>query len=324
MLTLYFGIAILVIILLLLIATWVGGLYFFKTAIRRTPKSFLVDNPNLMPEPDNELISSAADLKWLDQQHGVKVRIHSHDGLQLHGTWLPSATGSRQTVILAHGYSGRGREMAGFARFYAEQRGYNVLMPDDRAHGESEGNMIGFGWLDRLDYIQWIDWVITKIGTKAEIVLHGISMGGATVLMTGGEQLPAQVKSIISDCAYTSVQEELTFQLKQLYKLPPFPFIPLTSLISKWKAGYSFTEASALKQLARVKVPVLFIHGEVDTFVPTEMVYRLHDACPTEKQLLTIPGAGHGTAFQVDRSSYVAALHTFLDQTIERSVPEGK
>ncbi|MCM3173509.1 alpha/beta hydrolase [Paenibacillus sp. MER 99-2] len=324
MLTLYFGIAIFILILLVLIATWIGGLYFFKTAIRRTPKSFLVDNPNLMPEPDNELISSASDLTWLDQQHGVKVRIQSHDGLQLHGMWLPSATGSHQTVILAHGYSGRGREMAGFARFYAEQRGYNILMPDDRAHGESEGNMIGFGWLDRLDYIQWIDWVITKIGSEAEIILHGISMGGATVLMTGGEKLPAQVKSIVSDCAYTSVQEELTFQLKQLYKLPPFPFIPVTSLISKWKAGYSFSEASALKQLAQVKVPVLFIHGEADRFVPTEMVYRLHDACPTEKQLLTIQGAGHGTAFQVDRSSYVTALHAFLDQTTTGSVPEGK
>ncbi|WP_254438527.1 alpha/beta hydrolase [Paenibacillus sp. DCT19] len=98
----------------------------------------------------------------------------------------------------------------------------------------------------------------------------------------------------------------------------------MTSLISKWKAGYSFSEASALKQLAQVKVPVLFIHGEADTFVPTEMVYRLHAACPTEKQLLTIPGAGHGTAFQVDRSSYVTALHAFLDQTTTGSVPEGK
>lgn len=134
--------------------------------------------------------------------------------------------------------------------------------------------------------------------------------------MTGGEVLPIQVKAIVSDCAYTSVEEELTFQLKQLYKLPAFPFIPVTSLISRWKAGYSFREASALKQLAKVNVPVLFIHGEADTFVPTEMVYRLYEACPTEKELLTVPRAGHGTAFQVDRTGYEAALESFMKKNL--------
>ncbi|MGF9695480.1 MULTISPECIES: alpha/beta hydrolase [Paenibacillus] len=301
-------------ILVILASTWIGGLYFFKTAIRRAPKSFLVDNPNLMPEPDNEFISSASDQEWLDKQHCETVSILSHDGLKLQGTWLASADKSRPTVILAHGYSGKGREMAGFARFYVEKRGCSVLMPDDRAHGQSEGHVIGFGWLDRKDYVDWVNWVIDKVGKQTDIVLHGISMGGATVLMTGGEPLPAQVKAIVSDCAYTSVKDELTFQLKQLYKLPAFPFIPVTSLISRWKAGYSFKEASALKQLAKVQVPVLFIHGEADTFVPTEMVYRLYEACPTEKELLIIPRAGHGTAFQVDRSRYVEVLESFLNK----------
>ncbi|PAD31989.1 alpha/beta hydrolase [Paenibacillus sp. 7523-1] len=303
-------------ILVILILTWFGGLYFFKTAIRRAPKPFLIDNPNLMPEPDNELISSASDLEWLDMQDGEKVSITSHDGLKLQGIWLASTGKSSQTVILAHGYSGRGREMAGFARYYVEKRGYNVLMPDDRAHGHSEGDIIGFGWLDRKDYVDWVHWVINKVGNQTDIVLHGISMGGATVLMTGGESLPEQVKAIVSDCSYTSVKDELTFQLKQLYKLPPFPFIPVTSLISRWKAGYSFGEASALKQLAKVQVPVLFIHGEADTFVPTEMVYRLYEACPTEKELLTIPRAGHGTAFQVDRLRYVEVLDAFLNKVM--------
>ncbi|GAS80935.1 alpha/beta hydrolase [Paenibacillus amylolyticus] len=306
-------------ILIVLALLWAGGLYFFKTAIRRTPKTFLVDNPNLMPEPDNEIISSAADLKWLDAQPAEEISIQSHDGLKLHGTWLSSNSGSDQTVILAHGYSGKGREMAGFARFYGKKHGYNVLMPDDRGHGQSEGDIIGFGWLDRKDYVQWTNWVLEKVGTQGEIVLHGISMGGATVLMTGGEALPIQVKAIVSDCAYTSVEEELTFQLKQLYKLPAFPFIPVTSLISRWKAGYSFKEASALKQLAKVNVPVLFIHGEADTFVPTEMVYRLYEACPTEKELLTVPRAGHGTAFQVDRTGYEAVVESFLEKNLSPS-----
>ncbi|WP_440118760.1 alpha/beta hydrolase [Paenibacillus sp. QZ-Y1] len=322
---LLYGLAFLVLMILVLL--WLGGLYFFKTAIRRAPKSFLVDNPNLMPEPDNEIISSASDLDWLNKQQTEEIRIESYDGLKLYGTWLSSdsQSQSQRTVILAHGYSGKGREMAGFARFYAEKQGYNVLMPDDRGHGQSEGNIIGFGWLDRKDYVQWVHWVLGKVGTETEIILHGISMGGATVLMTGGEALPGEVKAIVSDCAYTSVKEELTFQLKQLYKLPAFPFIPVTSLISRWKAGYYFGEASALKQLANVQVPVLFIHGEADTFVPTEMVYRLYEACPTEKELLTIPRAGHGTAFQVDRPRYEEVLESFLRKNMSLSspIPEG-
>ncbi|WP_342555395.1 alpha/beta fold hydrolase [Paenibacillus sp. FSL R7-0652] len=309
-----YGLAALVLIIAALL--WAGGLYFFKTAIRRTPKTFLADNPNLKTEADEELISSASDLNWLDRQHVETVTIQSHDGLKLYGIWLPAKEESDQTVILAHGYSGKGREMAGFARFYAETLGYNVLMPDDRGHGQSEGDVIGFGWLDRKDYVQWVNWVLERVGKIADIVLHGISMGGATVLMTGGEELPAQVGAIVSDCAYTSVEEELTFQLKQLYKLPAFPFIPVTSLITRWKAGYSFQEASALKQLAKVNVPVLFVHGEADMFVPTEMVYRLYEACPTDKELLTIPRAGHGTAFQVDRDKYKSVLGAFLQKHI--------
>ncbi|MCM3131809.1 alpha/beta hydrolase [Paenibacillus polysaccharolyticus] len=308
----FYGLAALIIIIIALL--WVGGLYFFKTAIRRTPKTFLADNPNLKTEADDELISTVADLQWLDAQDTKTVTIQSQDGLRLSGIWLSSKNKSASTVILAHGYSGKGREMAGFARFYAETLGYHVLMPDDRGHGQSEGEIIGFGWLDRKDYVQWVGWVLEHVGKQSDIVLHGISMGGATVLMTGGEELPDQVRAIVSDCAYTSVEEELTFQLKQLYKLPPFPFIPVTSLITRWKAGYSFKEASALKQLAKVNVPVLFIHGEADTFVPTEMVYRLYEACKAEKELLTIPRAGHGTAFQVDRDKYKAVLGAFLQK----------
>ncbi|WP_145412647.1 alpha/beta hydrolase [Paenibacillus xylanexedens] len=308
----FYGLAALIIIIIALL--WVGGLYFFKTAIRRTPKTFLADNPNLKTEVEDELISTVADLQWLDARDTKTVTIQSQDGLRLSGIWLSSKNKSASTVILAHGYSGKGREMAGFARFYAETLGYHVLMPDDRGHGQSEGEVIGFGWLDRKDYVQWIGWVLGHVGQNTDIVLHGISMGGATVLMTGGEELPDQVRAIVSDCAYTSVEEELTFQLKQLYKLPPFPFIPVTSLITKWKAGYSFKEASALKQLAKVNVPVLFIHGEADMFVPTEMVYRLYEVCKSEKELLTIPRAGHGTAYQVDREKYEAVLGAFLQK----------
>ena len=141
-------------ILVILILTWFGGLYFFKTAIRRAPKPFLIDNPNLMPEPDNELISSASDLEWLDMQDGEMVSITSHDGLKLQGIWLASTGKSSQTVILAHGYSGRGREMAGFARYYVEKEAvtYSCLMIELMVTVK-ETSSDSAGWIGRITSI---------------------------------------------------------------------------------------------------------------------------------------------------------------------------
>ena len=202
--------------------------------------------------------------------------------------------------------------MSDFARFYHDELGFNVLMPDARGHGASEGDYIGFGWPERRDYVRWIDWLISQKGAESRIVLHGISMGGATVLMTSGENLPPNVRAVIEDCGYTSVEDELSYQLKRMYKLDPNPIIPDTSRYTKQRAGYSFEEASALNQVKKAKVPILFIHGDADSFVPFEMVGRLYEACPTEKVLFVVHGAGHGRAFWTDRQGYVAAVKAFL------------
>lgn len=118
-------------------------------------------------------------------------------------------------------------------------------------------------------------------------------MGAATVMMTAGEQLPPQVKLAIEDCGYTSVWDQAKAAVKDLYGGAMGVFIPAVSLASKVKFGYSFREASALNQIRRCKIPVLFIHGEADALVPCAMVYRLYEAANYDKQLLTVPGAGH-------------------------------
>lgn len=284
-------------------------LYLYRVAIARNSKAFLGADPSL---PENEASSWHSAAAWYGSQPFELVEIASFDGLKLRGHYLPADVQSHRAVVLAHGYNGQGEDMAAFAREY-HAAGYHVLMPDARGHGHSEGRYIGFGWHERKDYARWIDELVRRMGPDAQIVLHGISMGGATVLMTSGEPLPPQVRCIVSDCAYSSVKDILSYQLRRMYKLPPFPLLPLTSLVCRIRAGYFFGEASVVRQVSKAEKPILFIHGGSDSFVPTAMVHKLHEAAaPADKPLLIVPGAQHGTAYTTDPEAYKGELLAFL------------
>ncbi|MEK8131035.1 alpha/beta hydrolase [Paenibacillus filicis] len=298
-----------IVLAVLLLAVVAASFYFYRLAIARTDKSFLSGNPDLRSNEETPVTEA---LDWLDQQPLEQVSLRSDDGLLLQGYYLAAPAPSRQTVILVHGYSGHAKQNAAFAKFYREQLGFSVLLPDNRGHGRSEGGVIGFGWLDRKDQLRWIDYVLQRSGPQTELLLHGVSMGGATVLMTSGETLPTQAKAIISDCAYTSVREQLAYQLKRIYRLPAFPLLGSTSLLARLLAGYSFAEASAVKQVRQAKVPILFIHGTGDTFVPFDMVHTLYENCSSEKALFIVPEAGHGLSYRVDPASYRQAVQQFI------------
>jgi uncharacterized protein len=297
--------------LLLVVAT----LYFYNVAVARRPKEFLSDSPDLATDQSTEL--ATFDVSWLDRHPFEDVEMKSHDGLLLRAYYLAAPTPTTKTALLAHGYSGSAKnDMGAFAKMYHEIFGYNVLMPDDRGHGASEGKYIGFGWPDRLDYIKWLHYLLQRVGDDAQIVLHGVSMGGATVLMTSGETLPEQVKCLVSDCAYTSVSAILAYQARRLYKIPPFPLVYLVSLVCKMRAGYFFGEASALRQVRQANKPILFIHGAEDTFVPVSMLESLYEACPTYKEKLIVPNAGHGLAYSADVPGYRRHVGEFVRQFI--------
>lgn len=303
-----------VILAVALMAAAIASFYLFRMVFLRSRKDFLAKSPDLKEYED--IPASYREVNWFENHGFETVEIVTSDGLKLNGYYVRSSKPSRKAVLLAHGYGGKGLDMQEFARFYHEELGYSVLAPDDRAHGKSEGRYIGFGWLDRSDYVQWIEKLIELEGKDIEIVLHGISMGGATVLMTAGERLPAQVRAVISDCAYTTVKEELSYQLKRLYHLPAFPFLYMTSLLTKLRAGYFFGEASALVQVAKTRLPALFIHGEADTFVPFEMMGRLYDAAAGPREKLAITGAGHGLARMMDMDAYDACVISFLENHV--------
>lgn len=282
------------------------GLYFFDIAIARRERTALANDSELVDLP-------LGDATWVRTQPFQTLDLCAQDGTRLRGYYLRAATPTTRTVILAHGYGGNAQhDMGGFARLYHEHFGFNVLMPDARGHGASEGKYIGFGWPERKDYVDWINELIRRNGPDTQLALHGVSMGGATVLMTSGEALPPHVACVIADCAYTSAKAELVYQLRRRYRLPAFPIAPVTSLICKLRAGYFFGEASALAQVQQSHLPTLFIHGERDEFVPTAMVYDLYAACATEKALFLVPDADHGLAYTVDPDGYTAQVAAFV------------
>ena len=194
--------------------------------------------------------------------------------------------------------------------------GYNVMIPDLRGNGESEGDYIGMGWDDRNDIMNLIDYIIAE-DSKAEIVLFGVSMGAATVMMVSGEELPSNVKAVVEDCGYTSAWDQFAYQLKVLFNLPEFPMMNIANIICKIRAGYFISDASAIKQVKKSVTPTLFIHGDSDSFVPFEMQEELYEACNAEKEKVVIEGAAHAKASSTNPELYWTSIVDFLEKYVE-------
>ncbi len=254
--------------------------------------------------------------EWIEGSDVRQVSITADDGAIMHGSLVKNSTGSHLWVLLIHGYSRTRTRTYNYGMYYAGQ-GFNVLMPDMRGHGESGGNYVGMGWLDRKDILHWLDLIISE-DPQAEIVMHGISMGAATVMMTAGEQIPQNVCAVVEDCGYTSVWDIFSDVLKDNAGIPEFPLLYTSELFGRIFAGYSFSEASSIGQLKKTTVPVLFIHGGCDTFVHTDMVYRLYDACPTEKDIYIAEEASHGQAMYLDPDKYFEKVFGFLGKYLSQ------
>lgn len=235
----------------------------------------------------------------------------SGDGLKLHAVYFPQE--KEKLVICFHGYTGQAlSDFSGLSDYYLT-RGYSMLQVDQRAHGKSEGEYIGFGCLDRIDACAWIDWAIRQCGENVKIVLHGISMGASTVLMTSGLALPAQVKGIISDCAFTSPKEVFTHVLHSMYHMPAFPIMQITDSINRKKAGYGLDECNAAREVRKAKVPILLIHGDADTFVPCGMCDEIEKNCASRTTKLIVKGAAHAESYYKDMEAYEQAMTEFLE-----------
>ena len=279
--------------------------------------SFRLYNFALNPKSSKEGIFNSKDNNeprfqdtWIyDYKDKEDVFINSFDNLKLHG-YILKTENSDKWAITVHGYTNKAESMSAMAYKY-HSLGYNILMPDLRGHGKSEGSYVGMGWHDRLDILKWIDLII-KENKDSKILLHGISMGAGTVMMVSGEELPENVKVIIEDCGYTSAKEQLAYNLKTMFKLPSFPILNFCSLITKIKDNYFLSEASAIKQLQKAKVPILFIHGDKDKFVPFYMLDKLYNACSSKKDKLVVKDVGHAKSESLKSDLYWNKVEEFI------------
>lgn len=298
-------------IFIILLTLFIGvsslvGVLFYNLALNANYSKDII-----YAEYNDENLNDAQ--KWLEEKSNYSDKyIESYDKLQLHSYVV--SQNSNKWAIVVHGYGGSGKLMSDKSKYFYDM-GYNVLIPDLRGHGKSEGDYIGMGWKDRLDIISWINFII-KENPNAEIVLHGTSMGAATVLMTSGENLPSNVKAIVADCAYTSAWDEFSYQLETYLKVPSYYILNVTNMVTKLKAGYSLKEASALECVKKATVPILYIHGDKDKFVPYSMMDKLYDATSSPKEKLTIDGGEHANSDLVSPFLYWLTVEDFLNQYV--------
>lgn len=259
--------------------------------------------------------------QWIDsiyQTGAIKDTFIVNDGVKLHAKYLFAKTPTKHTAVLVHGYKDSHVTMLRYGYIFNKTLNYNFLIPDLYAHGHSEGDAIRMGWKDRRDVVRWINVADSIFGRDTQIAVLGLSMGGATTMMVSGESdVPSNVKAYIDDCGYSSVWNEFSCQLKEQFNLPAFPVLYAASGLCGLRYGWTFKEASALNQLPKCQKPMMFIHGDADNFVPTEMVYDVYKAHPGPKEMWLAKGSTHAYAYHDHPKEYTEHLKAFLDKYIK-------
>ena len=279
------------------IFTFVGEVIFFLLSNRKGNVDFLWEGEE--SEHDKKIRKNREkDLAWLKGQELEEHSITSADGLRLNATLLRAKKPSNKYVLAIHGYRATGhKEFDSISRFWRKQ-GVNVFMIDHRASGESEGKYITYGAKEAEDCLLWLDYMNRTFGKDITIALHGCSMGSATVMLLLGKKLPHNVVFAVSDCGYSSLKGQLYHNFDG-NNMPKEVCYQLYRFFALLHAGFDADKVTPQKSLKKCTIPVIFAHGKADDFVPFKMVYDNYASCPvSDKQLITVDGAGHVQAFQ--------------------------
>ena len=296
-------ILIVAVIIILIGAGYFVGNYFVDFALKRgddlsPPKACAnIADPNLKAPP----IPNFPAEDWT---------LESFDGLKLHAKKFFPAEKTDRWAILVHGYGRDGTYAYDYADEYLK-RGWNVLVPDLRAAGESEGEFITMGALESRDVFDWVG----KLPPDSKIILHGVSMGAATVMMTAALK-PKNLVAVVEDCGYTSAYEMFTAQLNKIFSLPEYPVMPCANNVRKLKTGVKISDAAPLEVVDEITVPILFIHGDADGLVPFEMMGRLYDKAVAPKEKFVVKGAGHADAKRTNPTAYFDKVFKFLEGSL--------
>ena len=308
-----FLLVLLSIILLLLIS---GGYVFLVGCVRRKEHPWL-DEASLKETAYGKYYDHIMEAnRFLHANKAQDIYMTSYDGLRLHGLWIP-ADDAKATVLLAHGYRSTPLVDFGLAYEFYHRIGMNILVPDQRSHGKSQGKFITFGVKESRDFQDWIVYHNKHFGMHP-LILSGMSMGASTVLFLADKILPENVRGIIADCGFTSPKEILASVYTHVTRLPAGISLWATEWFARIFAGFSLTEADTRKTLASSRYPVLMFHGGADGFVPCQMSRQGYDACCSAKELVVIDKADHGVSFLVEPDRYGEALIRFLKEHIEK------
>ena len=297
--------------IVLIIALFFAGNFFYNLAINpNSSKKMIFSNDGLS---HHELTEEE---EWLEKKSKFKdVFTTSFDGLKLHAHEVVATNKTNKWAVTVHGYMTDAFSLSTKALHYYNL-GYNVLSIDLRSHGKSEGNYIGMGYHDAKDLIEWLKYIVSK-DSECEILIHGVSMGAATVMIASSlDELPKNVKVIVEDCGYSSALDQFKYQLKKLFNIPSFPILNIANLIVKLKAGYYLNDATPIEYVSKARVPIMFIHGDDDTFVPFYMLDELYEACSSEKKKLIIEGASHAHAEDENPQKYWSEIENFVNKYI--------
>lgn len=290
-----------ILILLALIYYLIVGKIIFKISLGRKTLKKRVKKNDLTQNLEKYNI----DLCWWDNLPFKKVEIKSFDNLTLVAHLLNQQ--SDRSVIIVHGYSANYKEMQQYAEFFY-QRDFNLLCVELRAHGESEGECVGMGYLDRKDLLNWIEFLNGEI--SSDILLMGLSMGASAVCATAGENLPPNVKAVISDSAFDSAEKQIKHVLKR------FGFLLLYKHLKSYaKRGYNFNlqEADFVKCVKKTKIPILYFHGKADNYVPFTCAQNLYNATPENlRELVLVEEADHGMCYPVLKVMYERKINNFF------------
>lgn len=294
-----------IVIAVILIADFGATWYFYGVAAVRSDK------------PVGQVAKSSPNYGLVTKfdQLGKTTKYITNDNIKFDAWYVPAAEKTNKTVVVVHGFRQDKSAMRQYGELFHEM-GYNVLMPDNRGSGASGGKFITYGYYDKSDVIAWTK-MLSKENPNSQITLFGLSMGASTVMMASGQSdLPSTVKNIIEDCGYDDVWSEICYQAKQMYNLPKFPLLYQVSAMSQMRAGWNFQEASATKELAKDELPILFIHGGDDTYVPTEMVHKNYEAVKSDvpKEILIVPKAIHAKSFETDPALYTKTVQNFQNK----------
>lgn len=279
--------------------------FIYRKLIRRDHSTGdgLVDHSQPFFEPAWE---------WYKNVPKETVSIRSYDGVVLSAVYIPSLDkDSTVTAVLCHGFRGANADMAVIARMYSRM-GFRILMPDARGHGLSKGKFTSFGHYERYDLKRWIQFLLRTYGATDSILLHGVSLGAATVILSSANDLPDNVKLLVADSPYNRSTSVIARSLKP--KFLAF-FLPGVSLLTYNLHRFCLGQADVLEAARASKIPLFLFHGEADPVCPLREAKKLFAAHGTEdKKFYPIPGAKHAEGYIADKDGVEREIAAFLQE----------